>query len=166
MARRSSQWAPASPAAGGDGARPGPSGTPMVAGGDDRRGATIGPGQATEQAGPSSARPIGRAAANRPRGRDRPRPLAQTAAGRSGFTSGGATQGPPAPAARSAKVERERISMVASRTSYHTPRSEQPTVMSQGSGWRRVAQEIGASWPSNRRTTRSSVISLAGRFSR
>ena len=56
--------------------------------------------------------------------------------------------------------------MVASRTSRHAPCSEQPISIAQGSGSLRVAHEIGASGPWNRRTTRSSVISSGAWFKR
>ncbi len=73
---------------------------------------------------------------------------------------------PPARSARSRKVVPDSAVIIASRTSSQTKRSEHPSVIAHGSGLRLVAQPMGASGPWKSRTTRSSVISSAGRLSR
>ena len=81
-------------------------------------------------------------------------------------SSSGWVHGPPARFARSANVTPPSSEMVASRTSSQTSRSVQPTVIGHGSGLCLVAQLIGASWPWNSLTMRSSVISSGFLFRR
>ena len=81
-------------------------------------------------------------------------------------TSSGSFHGPPARCARSANVTPPSSEIVASRTSSQTSRSVQPTIIGHGSGLCLVAQLMGASWPWNSRTMRSSVISSGFLFSR
>ena len=91
-------------------------------------------------------------------------------AGVDGFATGTISeesiQAPPARAARSPKVTPPNKAIVASRTSSHTSRSVQPSIIGHGSGACLVAQLIGASGPWNRRTMRSSVISSGCLLSR